>query len=90
MDKKNKANKNADVAGNGEYDYYDIKNIASNTEFTGMIPTPPLTDAEAEGYEDLYPVPQQKAAVAKKADTATEQQRRSSVKGRKETVKPSR
>lgn len=33
--------------------------VASANGATGMIPTPPLSAAEAESYNDLYAVPQQ-------------------------------
>lgn len=35
---------------------YDIEEIPSATEQTGLIPTPPQNDSEAESYEDIYPV----------------------------------
>lgn len=43
-------------------DDYVSLDISSATECTGMVPTPPLTDAEVEGYSDVYSVPQKKAA----------------------------
>lgn len=48
-------------------------NLASTTETTGMIPTPPLTDAEVEGYESLFYRPQQEADNARKSDSPEEQ-----------------
>lgn len=48
-------------------------NLASTTETTGMIPTPPLTDAEVEGYEALFYRPQQEADNARKSDSPQEQ-----------------
>lgn len=75
IDKKNNELKSSD------YDYYDIKNIASVSDYTGTIPTPPLTDEEVEGYSDIYFVPQQKAENAKKADSPKQQELRSSTKG---------
>lgn len=33
----------------------DICNIASATDCTGLIQKVPLTDAEMESYEELYP-----------------------------------
>lgn len=35
------------------YDY--LTNAASTTEFTGLTPTPILTDEERESYESIYP-----------------------------------
>lgn len=32
--------------------------VASATECTGLMPTPPANQAEAESYTDLYPIPQ--------------------------------
>ena len=62
-------------------DSYSSLDIASITECTGMIPTPPLNEFEAENYGDLYSVPQQDAYNAKKADNTAQQEKRSSVKG---------
>lgn len=75
IDKKNNELKSSD------YDYYDIKNIASVTDYTGTIPTPPLSEEEVEGYSDIYFVPQQQAENAKKADSPKQQEQRSSTKG---------
>ena len=41
-------------------DYLSL-DITSATECTGMVPAPPLTEAEVEGYEDMYSVPQKRA-----------------------------
>lgn len=47
--------------------YFDLDDVASMTECTGLIPTPPESEAEAESYTDLYPIPRpQKEAVSKK------------------------
>lgn len=35
----------------------DLDTVASVTECTGLIPTPPANEAEAESYTDLYAVP---------------------------------
>lgn len=43
-------------------DDYVSLDISSANECTGMVPTPPLTEAEVEGYSDVYSVPQKKAA----------------------------
>ncbi len=51
--------------------------IASSTECTGMIPGPPLDDAEVDAYAEIYSVPQQKAYNAQKANSPEEQKRRS-------------
>jgi hypothetical protein len=52
--------------------------VISATEVTGMVPTPPLTEAQAEGYRQLFPIPQPKAASARCADTPEEQEEQSS------------
>lgn len=38
--------------------YYNIENIASVTDCTGLITTPPVSQEEAESYTDLYEIPQ--------------------------------
>ncbi len=35
----------------------DCDNVASITECTGLIPTPPVNEEEAEAYTDLYTIP---------------------------------
>lgn len=67
-------------------DDYATLDIASTTDCTGMIPTPPLTEYEVDNYADIYTVPQQSAVNAKNAKTTSEQTQRSSVKGDKESV----
>ena len=37
--------------------FYDIDLVASATECTGLIPTPPLSEGEAEAYTDIYAIP---------------------------------
>jgi len=53
-------------------------NIGSRQDCTGMIPTAPLSEAEREGYTDIYPVPQQ---VATSARTPKDKKRRREGKG---------
>ena len=63
---------------------YSPRNIASTTDCTGMMYKPPVTEDEAEGYEDIYPVPQQTDVNAQQTGTARRQEQISSVrKGRK-------
>lgn len=69
-------------------DDYATLDIASTTDCTGMIPTPPLNEEEVENYADIYSVPQQSAVNAKDAATTSLQRKRSSVKGDKESVEP--
>ena len=35
----------------------EMMDVASATECTGLMPTPPADDAQAESYTELYPVP---------------------------------
>lgn len=38
--------------------------VVSSTEATGMIPTPPMSEAEAKSYTEIYDVPQPKVKIA--------------------------
>lgn len=35
-------------------DFYDLEEVSSATDMTGLIPTPPQNEAEAESYGSLY------------------------------------
>lgn len=35
-------------------DDFDTFQVSSATDYTGLMPTPPLTEAEWENYQDLY------------------------------------
>ncbi len=35
----------------------NLDTVASATECTGLIPTPPISDNEAESYTDIYAIP---------------------------------
>ena len=35
----------------------ELDTVASATECTGLIPTPPLSESEAEAYTDIYTIP---------------------------------
>jgi hypothetical protein len=37
--------------------FFDIDDVVSATECTGLIPTPPRSESEAESYTDIYLVP---------------------------------
>ena len=41
-----------------EDELYDMNTVASATECTGLIPTPPSNEGEAEAYTDIYSIPQ--------------------------------
>lgn len=43
-------------------DDLDMLQVSSATDYTGLMPTPPLTDAEWESYQDLYAVEMADAA----------------------------
>ena len=38
--------------------FEDTNVVASATDCTGLMPTPPINEAEAESYTDLYAIPQ--------------------------------
>lgn len=38
--------------------FYDIGSVASTSDCTGLIPSPPVNEAEAESYAELYNIPQ--------------------------------
>lgn len=40
-----------------EASFFGDDNTASTMECTGLIPTPPTDEAEAESYADLYTIP---------------------------------
>ncbi len=61
-------------------DSYTSLDVASTMDCTGMIPTPPLTEEEAENYGDLYSVPQQNAYNAQNLKTTSRQEKMSSIK----------
>lgn len=41
-----------------EEELFDSDNVASATECTGLIPTPPISEEEAESYTEIYNIPQ--------------------------------
>lgn len=43
--------------------YYNIESTVSANDYTGMVPTPPKSEYEAESYSDLLNVPQPKGEV---------------------------
>ncbi len=52
-----------------EYIYSCTNSVVSGTECTGLIPTPPETDSEADSYSDLYTIPKPPVNNSKKAKT---------------------
>ncbi len=47
----------ADKAERIEQLYNEMFSVASATECTGLIPTPPVDKSEADSYTDIYHVP---------------------------------
>lgn len=51
------------MKGKRKYDSYnqeildEIDTVASTTECTGLIPTPPVSEEEAESYTKIYTIP---------------------------------
>ncbi len=59
------------------------RNIASTTDYTGMMYKPPVTEEETEAYGDIYSVPQQTDINGQETTTPRKQAKISSVrKGR--------
>lgn len=38
--------------------FYDMGPVVSSTDCTGLIPTPPASEAEAESYAEIFNIPQ--------------------------------
>ena len=47
----------------GDTTYFDATNVVSETECTGMVRTPPLSDDEADAYREIYDVPVERNPV---------------------------
>ncbi len=41
-----------------DYDFLDVVGVASATECTGLMPTPPIKESDVDSYTDLYDIPQ--------------------------------
>jgi hypothetical protein len=50
-------NKQGFIRPDDDY-FFDMNTVASTTECTGLIPTPPVSEFEAESYTDIYGIPQ--------------------------------
>jgi len=37
--------------------FYDTQSVQSSTEMTGLTPTPPVTEDEAESYSEIHGMP---------------------------------
>lgn len=57
MDKKRNPRQTARTVDGEPSSAYFFDETASANEFTGCVPTPPPTDADAESYLDLLGVP---------------------------------
>ena len=38
-------------------EFYDMKSVMSSTEMTGLTPTPPLSEEDAESYSEIHGMP---------------------------------
>ncbi|PKM74012.1 MAG: hypothetical protein CVU91_02935 [Firmicutes bacterium HGW-Firmicutes-16] len=38
-------------------DFYDLRSVMSTTEMTGLTPTPPLSEEDAESYSEIQGMP---------------------------------
>ncbi|MEA4895862.1 MAG: hypothetical protein VB064_11470 [Oscillospiraceae bacterium] len=38
-------------------DFYDMNSVMSTTEMTGLTPTPPITEEDAEAYSEIHGMP---------------------------------
>ena len=64
MSKKNKHNSNIPQTDEyGQFESMDAMNVASDTEFTGMIPTPPGGCDDAASYHDIGDVPSEPTVI---------------------------
>ncbi len=61
MDQQFPLPKDADKAERVEQIYNEMFSVASATECTGLIPTPPVDKAEADSYTDIYDIPMTKS-----------------------------
>jgi hypothetical protein len=57
MDKKQKKNDKETPAYDDDR-FYETSSVISQTDFTGLQPRPPITEGDAEAYDELYPHPQ--------------------------------
>lgn len=58
MSKKNKHNNNIPQTDEyGQFESMDAMNVVSDTEYTGMIPTPPGGCDDCDSYMDIGDVP---------------------------------
>ncbi len=37
--------------------FYDMSSVQSSTEMTGLVPTPPQSEADAESYSQIHGMP---------------------------------
>ena len=57
MDKKDKKAPMPYDSSDDEELFNNLFDVASATECTGLMPTPPLNEAEAESYSKIYDIP---------------------------------
>ena len=78
---KHKPSKNVypESKGYPPYDddkFYDLNQVVSANDCTGLIPTPPISDGEAESYADLMNA----AVPSGKVDNGAQRERPEDVK----------
>lgn len=66
MSKKSKHNNNIPQTDEyGQFESMDAMNVASDTECTGMIPTPPGGCDDCNSYREIYDIPAEPSDSAK-------------------------
>ena len=64
MSKKNKHNNNIPQTDEyGQLESMDAMNVASDTECTGMFPTPPGGCDDRHSYREIYDIPAQPSPI---------------------------
>ena len=63
MSKKNRHNQNPQTDQYGQLEGMDGMNVVSDTEYTGMIPTPPGGCDDCESYSEIGDIPSQQPTI---------------------------
>lgn len=53
-------------------DFFDINKMASANDCTGLVPTPPLDDEQADSYTKMYEIPTPAEEDAEKINSSKE------------------
>lgn len=56
----------------GDDKLYNINDMASNNDLTGLIPTPPQNEKEASSYTQLYTIPKPQSKSPKEIEKREE------------------